>query len=62
MSAFYIVAYTAISVPAIIAGAAVQIIGLQATFEVFGSVVAALALVVAFEAYRTRPRVALAFA
>ena len=29
--------------------------GLQSTFEVFGSVIAALALVVAFEAWRTRP-------
>jgi len=28
---------------------------LQSTFEIFGSVVAAIALVVAFEAWRTRP-------
>jgi MFS family permease len=62
MSAFYIVAYTAISVPAIIAGAVVGTLGLQTTFEVFGSVIAALALVVAFEAWRTRPAVRLAFA
>jgi len=55
MSAFYIVAYLAISVPAIIAGSVVSSLGLQTTFEVFGSIVAALALVVAFEAYRTRP-------
>ena len=30
--------------------------GCESTFEIFGSIVAALALVVAFEAYRTRPR------
>lgn len=62
MSAFYIVAYLALSLPAIIAGAVVDTLGLQTTFEVFGSVIAALALVVAFEAWRTRPVVRLAFA
>jgi MFS family permease len=62
MSAFYVVAYTAISVPAILAGAVVGTLGLQTTFEIFGSVIAALALVVAFEAWRTRPAVRLAFA
>jgi len=62
MSAFYIVAYTAISVPAIIAGAVVGTLGLETTFEIFGSVIAALALVVAFEAWRTRPAVRLVFA
>jgi MFS family permease len=56
MSAFYIVAYAAISVPAILAGTVVSGWGLQSTFEIFGSVIAALALVVAFEAWRTRPR------
>jgi predicted MFS family arabinose efflux permease len=60
MSAFYIVAYGAISVPAVLAGVAVTPLGLQSTFEIFGSVVAALALVVAAEAYRQRPRVAAA--
>jgi MFS family permease len=55
MSAFYVVAYTALSVPAIVAGAAVTPLGLQPTFEVFGSVVAALALLLAFDAWRTRP-------
>jgi MFS family permease len=55
MSAFYIVAYAAISVPAILAGSLVSAWGLQSTFEVFGLVIAALALVVAFEAWRTRP-------
>lgn len=55
MSAFYIVAYAAISVPAILAGTLVSAWGLQSTFEVFGLVIAGLALVVAFEAWRTRP-------
>ena len=62
MSAFYIVAYGAISVPAVLAGIAVNPLGLQETFEIFGSVVAALALVVALEAYRQRPRLALSAA
>jgi MFS family permease len=56
MSAFYVVAYLAISLPAVLAGVAVTSLGLEATFEVFGSIVAALALLVAFEAWRTRPR------
>jgi predicted MFS family arabinose efflux permease len=55
MSAFYVVAYSAISLPAILAGVLVTSLGLQTTFEIFGSVIAALALAVAFEAYRTRP-------
>jgi MFS family permease len=55
MSAFYVAAYTSLSVPAVLAGVAVSYISLQSTFEVFGSVVAAIALVVAFEAWRTRP-------
>ena len=56
MSSFYIVAYSAISVPAIVAGAVVTSLGLRTTFELFGSVIAAIALVVATEAWRTRPR------
>jgi MFS family permease len=56
MSAFYIVAYGALSLPAVLAGLLVTPLGLQATFELFGGVVAALALVVALEAWRTRPR------
>jgi hypothetical protein len=55
MSAFYVVAYLAISLPAILAGVLVTPLGLESTFEIFGSVVAALSLAVAFEAYRTRP-------
>jgi predicted MFS family arabinose efflux permease len=56
MSAFYVVAYGALSLPAILAGVLVTPLGLNTTFEAFGAVVAALALVVAFEAWRTRPQ------
>ena len=55
MSAFYVVAYGALSLPAILAGVLVTPLGLDTTFELFGAVVAVLALVVAFEAWRTRP-------
>jgi predicted MFS family arabinose efflux permease len=55
MSAFYVVAYTSISLPAVLAGIVVAHIALATTFERFGTVVAAIALVVAFEAWRTRP-------
>ena len=55
MSAFYVVAYASLSVPAVLAGIVVTPLGLQTTFEIFGSVVAGIALVVAFEAWRTRP-------
>jgi MFS family permease len=55
LSAYYVVAYGALSVPAILAGLAVSYVTLEATFEVFGSVVAAIGLVVAFLAWRTRP-------
>jgi hypothetical protein len=55
MSAFYVAAYGSLSVPAILARVVVSYISLQATFEIFGSVVAAIGLVVAFEAWRTRP-------
>jgi MFS family permease len=55
LSAFYVVAYGALSVPAILAGVTVSYITLQSTFEVFGSIVAAIGLFVAFEAWRTRP-------
>jgi len=56
MAAFYIVAYASLSVPAVLAGVVVTHLGLDSTFELFGSVVAAVALVVAFEAWRSRPR------
>jgi predicted MFS family arabinose efflux permease len=55
MSALYVVAYLSISLPAILAGILVTPWGLVTTFEVFGGVVAALALLVAFGAWRTRP-------
>jgi MFS family permease len=57
LSAFYIVAYASLSIPAILAGVVVTHIGVTTTFEIFGSVVAAIALVLAFEAWRTRPTV-----
>jgi MFS family permease len=56
MSALYVVAYLAISIPAIIAGILVTPLGLVTTFEIFGSIIAAIALVVAVEACRQRPR------
>ncbi len=55
MSAFYIVAYASLSVPAVIAGVVVTHLGLDTTFEIFGSIVAGIALVMAAEAWRTRP-------
>jgi hypothetical protein len=55
MSAFYVVAYSALSLPAILAGVLVTPLGLEPTFEAFGSVVAVLALLVAVLAWRTRP-------
>ena len=55
MSAFYIVAYSSLSVPAILAGVLTTPLGLATTFEIFGSVVAGVALVVAALAWRTRP-------
>ncbi len=55
MSAFFVVAYAALSVPAVVAGLAVTPLGLESTFEIFGTAVAALALVVAVQAWRTRP-------
>jgi len=55
MAAFYVVAYASLSVPAVFAGMLVTHLSLPATFEIFGSVVAPVALVVAFEAWRTRP-------
>ncbi len=56
LSAFYVVAYASLSVPAVLAGVTVTHIGLQSTFELFGAIVAAIALVVAAEAWRGRPR------
>lgn len=56
MSAFYVVAYMSLSIPAVLAGIGVTPLGLESTFEILGSVAAAVALVVAVEAWRTRPR------
>ena len=60
MSAFYVVAYGSLSVPAVIAGLVVEPLGVQETFEIFGSAIVGLALLVAREAWRTRPRPAAA--
>jgi MFS family permease len=56
MSAFFVAAYAALSIPAVLAGFAAGPLGLETTFEILGSVVAALALIVAIQAWRTRPR------
>ncbi|WP_084270379.1 MFS transporter [Patulibacter minatonensis] len=55
MSAFYLVAYASLSIPALAAGLMVSSWGLLPTFRVFGAIVAVLALLVAVAAYRTRP-------
>jgi hypothetical protein len=55
MSAFYLVAYASLSVPAIVAGLLTTPLGLSATFEIFGSVIAGIALLVAVLAWRSRP-------
>ncbi|MGZ4248085.1 MAG: MFS transporter [Solirubrobacteraceae bacterium] len=56
MSAFFIAAYAALSIPAVLAGFAARALGLNSTFEIIGSTVAAVALLVAVQAWRTRPR------
>jgi MFS family permease len=55
MSAFFLVAYSALSVPAVVAGLAVTQLTLRSTFTIFGAAVAVLALVVALQAWRLRP-------
>jgi predicted MFS family arabinose efflux permease len=55
MSAFYIVAYASISVPAVLAGLVVGRLGLSKTFEVVGVIVALIAAVTAVVAFRARP-------
>ena len=59
LSAFFIAAYAALSIPAVLAGLAAGPLGLESTFEILGSLVAALALVVGIQAWRTRPGPAL---
>ena len=56
MSAFYLVAYGALSIPAVIAGFVVEPLGVRETFEIFGSVIIVIALLVTGEAWRQRPR------
>lgn len=55
MSAFYVVAYLSLAVPAIAAGVVVPGLGLDDTFRIFGSLVVALASVVAVLAVRATP-------
>jgi MFS family permease len=55
MSAFYVAAYTSLSLPAVLAGIVVAHVALPTTFEFFGGIVAAIALIVAFVAWRSRP-------
>jgi len=55
MSAFYVVSYASLSLPAVLAGLVVTHLGLHVTFETFGSIVAVVALAMAIEAWRTRP-------
>jgi hypothetical protein len=56
MSAFFLVAYAALSIPAVLAGLTVTALGLASTFAIFGAAVAALALFVGLQAWRLRPR------
>jgi MFS family permease len=58
MSAFYLVAYGSLSVPAVIAGFVVEPLGVQETFEIFGSAIILVALLVTAEAWRQRPAAA----
>jgi predicted MFS family arabinose efflux permease len=55
MSAFYVVAYVSLSLPAVAAGVVVSHLKIESTFEIFGGIVAALAFVVASLAWHTRP-------
>ena len=55
MAAFYIAAYASLSIPAVLAGVVVPHLGLRTTFEVFGTIVAAIALLVTEQALRGRP-------
>jgi MFS family permease len=56
MSAFYLVAYGSLSIPAVIAGVVVEPLGVRETFEIFGSAIVLIALLVTAEAWRQRPR------
>ena len=52
MSAFYVVAYLSLSVPTLIAGLVVPELGIEPTFRIFGSLVAALAVATAIGSRR----------
>ncbi len=52
MAAFYVVAYLALSVPAVIAGLAVPGLGIEPTFRIFGVAVIVLALLTAAATHR----------
>ncbi len=54
MSAFYVVAYASLAIPAIVAGVVVTHISLDDTFRIFGSLVVVLAAVVSVMAARVR--------
>lgn len=54
MSAFYVVAYASLAVPAIVAGFVVTHISLDDTFRIFGSLVVVLAAIVSVMAARVR--------
>jgi MFS family permease len=54
MSAYYIVAYAALSVPALLAGLVVGDLGLTTTFEVFGLIVVVITSLTAAVAWGTR--------
>jgi MFS family permease len=56
MSAFYLVAYGSLSIPAAIAGFVVEPLGVRETFEIFSSAIILIALSVTAEAWRQRPR------
>src|SRR6202012_1449693 len=56
MSAFYLVAYGSLPSPAVIAGFLVEPLGVQETFEIFGSAIILVALLVTAEAWRQRSR------
>lgn len=54
MSAFYVVAYLSLSLPAIAAGLTAQSLGIEETFRIFGFAVVALALSLALATRRMR--------
>ena len=56
MSAFYVVAYASLSIPAVIAGLLVSDLGLEQTFQIFAAIVAGVALGAAVVAWATRPK------